>query len=90
VDAGIAWDRLGGLRQSLLQAVNRVDMSESSDISDRTTKGFVMGAGVDIHAVVHIQPEIRYTRWGSSRFVDPVSLVRGSKNQAEFLLGLTF
>jgi opacity protein-like surface antigen len=87
IDAGIAWDRLGGVRQSVLRAVN---LSEARDISDRTTKGFVMGAGIDIHLGIHISPEIRYTRWGSTHFVDPVSLVRGSRNQAEFLLGITF
>jgi hypothetical protein len=46
---------------------------------------------VDIHLlIVHIQPEIRYTHWGSAAFVDPLSLVQGSQNQAEFLLGVTF
>jgi len=86
VDAGVAWDRLSGLKQSVLNFAG----ASTSPSSSHTTKGFVMGAGLDIHLVLHFSPEIRYTHWGSSRFVDPVNLVRGSQNEAQFLLGITF
>jgi opacity protein-like surface antigen len=87
VDAGIAWDRLGGLSQSVRNALGL----RTNDVSGSTTKGFVMGAGLEIKAPrVHIVPEVRYTRWGSSKFVDPLSLVRNNRNQAEVLLGITF
>jgi opacity protein-like surface antigen len=87
VDAGIAWDKLGGVTQSVLSATGLTN----KPVDSTTTKGFVMGAGIEIPAlIVRISPEIRYTRWGSSKFTDPLSLVRGSRNQAEFLLGITF
>jgi opacity protein-like surface antigen len=87
VDAGIAWDKLGGVSQS---ARNLLGL-RTNEISGSTTKGFVMGAGLEIKApLVHIVPEVRYTRWGSSKFVDPLSLVRNNRNQAEVLLGITF
>ena len=86
VDAGFAWDTLSGVKQSVLGATGL----SSAPPSTKTTTGFVMGGGVDIHVIIHISPEIRYTHWGSSRFVDPLSLVHGSQNQAEFLLGITF
>ena len=49
------------------------------------------GVGLDVHVLVlHIAPEIRYTHWGSARFMDPLNLVRGSQNQAEVMVGVTF
>jgi opacity protein-like surface antigen len=87
VDAGIAWDKLGGVSQSVRTLLGL----QNNNVSGNTTKGFVMGAGLEITApLVHIVPEIRYTRWGSSKFVDPLNLVRNNRNQAEFLLGITF
>lgn len=87
VDAGFAFDTLSGLKQSVLATTGL----SSTPVSAKTTEGFVMGGGVDVHVlVVHFSPEIRYTHWGSSRLVDPLNLVRGSQNQAEFLLGITF
>jgi Outer membrane protein beta-barrel domain len=77
VDAGAAWDTLAGLTQSLQLKNNTVD-------------GFVMGAGLDAHLlVIHVMPEIRYTRWGSQHFSVPAFL-DSNQNQAEFLVGITF
>lgn len=57
-----------------------------SDLSLESKKGFVLGAGLDIHAIViHITPELRYTRWGSGH---PVSL-QANANQFEFLVGFS-
>jgi hypothetical protein len=62
--------------------------------------GFVVGAGVDIHAAfLHISPEIRFTRWNSTQISDVCSLcaqtsgsglLQSNLNQAEFLVGFTF
>jgi hypothetical protein len=53
--------------------------------------GFVVGGGVDIHAVfLHISPEIRFTRWNSTQISDALGLLRSNLNQGEFLVGLTF
>jgi len=40
--------------------------------------------------VLHISPEIRYTRWGSSHFNIPNGSAISNQNQAEFLVGFTF
>jgi hypothetical protein len=95
VDAGFAWDTLAGLKQSIRQTVETISSTINGAPGTTTpaftkqgTGGFVIGAGVDIHAVVlHISPEIRYTRWGSAHFTDPVE---SQQKQAEFLLGITF
>jgi len=95
VEAGVAWDTLQGLTQTVKTTVagvtNSTSTSNPSELRHNTTQGFVMGAGVDIHAlVIHIQPELRYTRWGSQHFLDPLGLLQSDQNQAEFLVGITF
>jgi opacity protein-like surface antigen len=95
VDAGFAWDTLAGLKQSIRQTVgaitNTSTTSTPADLNKKGTSGFVLGAGVDIHAVVlHLSPEIRYTHWGSPHFENPAGLVTSNQSQAEFLLGITF
>lgn len=48
-------------------------------------------AGVDIHALIlHLSPEIRYTRWSSQHFLATNGLLESNQNQAEVLLGITF
>ena len=50
-----------------------------------------MGAGIDVHAlIIHIAPEIRYTRWGAQHFLSSNGLLSSTQNQAEFLVGFTF
>jgi len=49
----------------------------------------VMGAGLDIHLVVHIMPELRYTRWTSQHF-NISNVVNSNQNQAEFMVAVTF
>lgn len=94
VDAGFAWDTLAGLKQSIRQTVGAITNTYTTSTpagSKKGASGFVLGAGVDIHAVVlHLSPEIRYTHWGSAHFEDPAGLVKSNQSQAEFLLGITF
>jgi hypothetical protein len=85
VDAGFTFNTWSGLSGSVLSATGLKNTPTST-----TGKGFVAGAGLDIHIGLHLQPEIRYTRWGEARFMNPLNLVRGSQNQAEFLLGIGF
>ncbi len=86
-DAGIAWDTLSGISQSVSQSVSN---GAPTVVHKNSTAGFVLGAGVDFHFVVHIMPELRYTRWGSTQVIDPTTLLKSNQNQAEFLLGITF
>jgi hypothetical protein len=100
VDAGFAWDTLSGLKQSVRQTIvsasnliNGTSLGSSTPaaLHKKGTSGFVMGAGLDIHAVlIHLSPEVRYTHWGSPHFQDPAGLVKSNQSQAEFLLGITF
>jgi opacity protein-like surface antigen len=94
-DAGYAWDTLAGLTQAIRQTVatitNSSTTSTPADLNKKGTGGFVVGAGLEIHALfIHVSPEVRYTRWISPHFQDPAGLVESKQNQAEFLLGITF
>jgi opacity protein-like surface antigen len=97
VEGGVAWDTLQGLKQTILTKVlasgstTTSSTSSPSELNKNTTTGFVIGAGVDIHAlVIHITPELRYTRWGAKQFLDPNGLLQSNQNQAEFLVGIVF
>lgn len=61
---------------------------------DSNSKGFVLGAGIRYDLkLVKISPELRWTRWGEGRFnlPNPATDFLGTKrNQAEFLIGITF
>jgi opacity protein-like surface antigen len=87
VDAGVAFSTLSDLKT----AVTTTTGISSGSGATKSPVGFVMGGGLDIHLLIlHIDPEVRYTHWGSAAFVDPLSLVQGSQNQAEVLLGVVF
>ncbi len=94
-EAGVAWDTLQGLSQTVKSTVAGVVGSSSStsnppELANSSTRGLVLGAGVDIHVLlIHITPEIRYTRWGARQFFAP-GLLSSNQNQAEFLVGVTF
>ena len=56
----------------------------------KSTAGVVVGGGIDIHAfVIHVTPEIRFTRWAQQYFSLDDDLHSG-QNQVEFLAGVTF
>ncbi len=66
----------------------------TSDTQYLSNRGVAMGAGLDIKAlVIHISPEIRYTRWGSdakSIANTGVPAAFSNVNQVELLVGLSF
>jgi len=95
-EAGVAWDTLSGLTDTITQTVAPVfsssttSTSKPSSLANNTTMGFVICAGIDVHAlVIHISPEIRYTRWASPHF-NLNGVINSNQNQAEFLVGITF
>jgi opacity protein-like surface antigen len=94
VDAGVAWDTLSGLTQAITSTVtpNRTTTtSNPAELNTTATRGFVMGAGLSVKVlVIHLSPEIRFTRWGAQHFIDPNGLLHSNLNQGEFLLGITF
>jgi hypothetical protein len=85
VEGGVAWDTLMGVQKAASNLfTNGVGPAKS------TVTGIVLGAGLDIHAIVlHIAPEIRYTRWTSQHYNSP-GVLSSNENQAEFLVGFTF
>ena len=96
IAGGVAWDTLQGLRQdvrtSILNATGSTNTSTTTppQLRNKTSRGFVSGAGLDIKILlIHIKPEIRYTRWGAEHFFDS-SLLHTNKNQGEFILGIQF
>jgi opacity protein-like surface antigen len=97
VTAGIAWDTLSGLSQTITTTVfpskiqSTTTTSHPAELNHSTTTGFVTGAGLDVHLLlVHVSPEVRYTRWGAQHFFSPNGGLSSNQNQAEFLLGITF
>ena len=75
-------------------APNRTATTSTSDpaqLNATATRGFVMGGGLSVKVlVIHVSPEVRFTRWGAQHFIDPNGLLHSNLNQGEFLLGITF
>ena len=97
IDGGVALDRNEGLSAIIDSYVSNgsgsatmtTQTSSPSELEHKTSAGVVIGGGADIHALVlHISPEVRYTRWASQHF-GPGS-VNSNQNQVEVLLGITF
>jgi opacity protein-like surface antigen len=95
VDAGVAWDKLSGLTQTITSTfvalTTTTTTSTPAELNTTATRGFVMGAGLSVKVlVIHVSPEIRFTRWGAQHFIDPGGLLHSNVNQGEFLVGITF
>ncbi len=89
VDAGVAWDTISGLTTTVANSISHQTVANPSGETNSFTTGFVMGAGVDLHFILHIMPELRYTRWTSQHF-NISDILHSNQNQAEFMVGLTF
>ena len=93
VEAGVAWNLLSGLKNTSSATPCSVVCENTNyppTTDSRTTAGVVVGAGIDIHAgVMHLAPEVRYTRWAQQYFSLDGDL-SSSQNQVEFLVGFTF
>jgi len=96
LEAGVSWDTLSGLKNTASQVVCGTGVPVCNVLvaapaaTSQSTMGVVIGGGVDIHAiVVHISPELRFTRWAGNYF-NLAGVLNSSKNQAEFLVGFTF
>jgi opacity protein-like surface antigen len=92
VDAGVAWDTLSGLTQAITKNhITTTTTSTPAELNATSTRGFVMGGGLSVKVLlIHLSPEIRFTRWGAQHFIDPNGLLHSNVNQGEFLLGITF
>jgi opacity protein-like surface antigen len=91
VDAGVAWDTLSGLTEAITRNSITTSTSSPAELNTTATRGLVLGAGLSAKLpMVHVSPEIRFTRWGAQHFIDPNGLLHSNLNQGEFLLGITF
>lgn len=89
IDAGVAWDRITGLTSTVKQSVSSGTVANPSGETNSNTTGFVMGAGLDLHFIIHVLPELRYTRWTNQHF-NLSNVLNSNQNQAEFMVGITF
>jgi opacity protein-like surface antigen len=89
VVSGVAWNKISGLTNTLSQSISSGTIVNPSGKTNSTTTGFVMGAGLDVHFIVHIMPELRYTRWTDQHF-NLANILHSNQNQAEFMVGITF
>ncbi|SPE38136.1 conserved exported hypothetical protein [Candidatus Sulfopaludibacter sp. SbA3] len=79
VDGGVAFDRLSGLTSTVQGSPEK-----------GTTMGAVLGGGLDVHVlIIHLLPEVRYTRWTSQHF-NLANVLSSNQNQAEVMVGITF
>lgn len=114
VEAGPSFSRISGghnvtVKQDNIFGSFQGITSQSSklvEVRHSTVAGFTTGVGFDLHVlVIHVAPEVRFTRWGSSQFeavsefaaidIDqPLPLkvpsISSNLNQVDFLLGITF
>ena len=96
VDTGLSLHHVGGVKEAtafiVFPSAQFFSSSYSSPLLVHSfNTGFVIGGGGEIRApLVHISPEIRYTRWGNENFRSPDHNLTSSRNQVEFLVGLTF
>ena len=94
LDGGASVQHVSGIEQvsSALRAVG-LSSSRPAEFNASTDVGLTVGAGVEFRVgrYLRISPELRYTRWGSETFRDPVNaLLTTNRNQGDFLLGITF
>jgi len=93
VDAGASVRHISGVNQfrSVANAAG-ITINNATEFNKRNDIGFVFGGGVEFKlGRVRISPELRYTRWGSENFRDPLNaLLRTNRNQGDLIVGFTF
>ncbi len=97
VGGGGAFRHISGveqLRNTVIAglAPTNLRLNTASEFNKRNDVGLVFGGGVEFKlGRLRIIPEVRYTRWGSENFRDPVNaLLRTNRNQGDFLIGFAF
>lgn len=98
VDGGISFRHISGIKQVRqvvtipASVVGVTTLTNPPEFNKATDEGLVFGGGIAFKlGRLRIGPELRYTRWGSENFRDPVgSLLRTNRNQGDFLLGILF
>ncbi|MEO5926413.1 MAG: outer membrane beta-barrel protein [Bryobacteraceae bacterium] len=70
----------------------RVEVNSATEFNKRNDVGAVFAGGLEFKiGHVRVTPELRYTRWGSENFRDPINaLLHTNRNQGDFLMGFSF
>ncbi|MEO7144755.1 MAG: outer membrane beta-barrel protein, partial [Bryobacteraceae bacterium] len=97
VDAGASIEHLIGINQVrqlhvIPSIITTTSTGNPAELDNSTRAGFTFGGGVEFKAgPIRISPELRYTRWNSDSFRDPIgALLKTNLNQGDFLLGISF
>jgi hypothetical protein len=78
VEGGLVFSHLTGVKNA-------------AELLHQANYGITIGAGVEIHALlVRISPEIRYDGFAFRNFNSPGDLIQSNRNQAMFLVGISF
>jgi hypothetical protein len=84
-EAGFAFQKLTGVKNFIGGLVS----TGPGELKKTDDRGLVIGAGLDVKLpVIRIAPELRFTRWFGDTFQG--TGIQNNRNQAEFLVGLTF
>jgi Outer membrane protein beta-barrel domain len=89
IDGGVAWDKITGLTSTVSSSISNGSVANPSGEQDSNTVGAVVGFGLDLHFIIHVLPEIRFTRWTSQHF-NINNVLSSNQSQAEFMVGITF
>ena len=72
-------------------ALSHLSVSDVLELNHRNNYGIVLGAGVSLHlGLFRIAPELRYNGWAFKNFDSPLGSLQSNRNQAAFLVGISF
>lgn len=72
-------------------ALSHLSVADVIELNHRNNYGIVLGAGVSLHlGLFRIAPELRYNGWAFKNFDSPLGSLQSNRNQAAFLLGVSF
>lgn len=87
ISAGPSFQRLSRIKELPSTVTN------PGSLNNDTTIGFTFGGGVQLRlgGRFRIEPEFRYTRWGSDSLANPFNTIFNvNRNQGDFLVGIVF
>lgn len=87
VNGGPSFQRISRIKELPTAVTN------PGSLNNDTTVGFTFGGGVQLRLGkrFRIEPEFRYTRWGSDALANPFNTIFNvNRNQGDFLVGILF
>jgi hypothetical protein len=71
--------------------LSHLSVKDVIELNHRSNYGITLGAGFEIHALfLRITPEIRYEGFVFRQFDSPGDVLRSNRNQALFMVGVSF